>query len=124
MDELYKELKKLSEHTELTELVQTGPKNGEVVVESWLREAPHVRIIGVYGGAGVGKTRLLQNVYKSYKVSDFFDVVIWVTVGQSGILELQDCIARAVNLDLGAQHSIDLDMRKIKLSGQEISWDF
>jgi len=99
-------------------LVNTGIGHGEVVVEQWLREAPHVRIIGVCGCAGIGKTRLLQNVYNTHKVSDVFDVVIWVTVGPSEIPEIQDCIARAINLDLSFQHynnEIGKHMRKIKL---------
>lgn len=96
--------------------VKLGIQSGKVQLEKWLTEDPHVRIIGVYGMPGFGKTTLLQNVYNTLKVrADVFDVVIWVTVGPSSIVELQDCIARAINLKPGIDLQDSIDMNKMKL---------
>ena len=54
-------------------------------------------------------------MYNSYKVSDFFDVVIWVTVSQLDIPKLEYSIAQTVHLDLASHHYINLEVRKIKL---------
>ena len=46
-------------------------------------EAPQFPIIVIFGMAGVGKTTFLKSMYNFYKVSDAFDIVIWVMVSQN-----------------------------------------
>ena len=68
-------------------------------VEEWLTEGSNIRIIGIFGMGGVGKTSLLQTINNSLKVRNSFDVIIWVTVSKDlDILNLQDCIAKRLKL--------------------------
>jgi len=47
-------------------------------LEEWLTADRDIRIIGVHGMGGVGKTSLLQNINNSNWVSRIFDLIIWV----------------------------------------------
>lgn len=81
-----------------SELVGSGIKLADTQLKRCL-EAPGVRIIGLYGDEGTGKTTLLKQIYNNYKVSNLFDVVIWLTVGDFTIPELHDCINEAIKLE-------------------------
>jgi hypothetical protein len=95
-----------------TGLVGLEIKSAETQLQSWVSEGPNVSVIGVYGMGGVGKTTLVKKVYNSYKVSNVFDHVIWVTVAQFPILQMQNDIACTINLDLA---NCSADMGKMKL---------
>lgn len=88
-------------------------KTAETKIQTWVLEAPHVRIIGIYGMGGVGKTTLLKKLYNTFKVSNDFHDVIWVTVAQFSILQMQNDIASTIHLDVA---NCSADMRKMKLS--------
>lgn len=90
-----------------------SPQQAEMKIERLLTESPHVRRVCVYGSSGVGKTTLLRKIYNAHKVSDAFDAVIWVTVAQFPILELQGAIASELNLELP---ETDVVERMMKLS--------
>ena len=77
-------------------------------------ETPQVGLIGVWGMGGIGKTIFLKKVYNNFKVRNIFDVVIWVTMSQFSILELQNCIAQTINLDSSFFGS-NVDLKKMKL---------
>ena len=78
-------------------------------------ETRQVGLIGVWGMGSIGKTTLLKKVYNYFKARNIFDVVIWVTVSQFSILELQNCIAQTINLDSSFFGS-NADLKKMKLS--------
>lgn len=104
-----------------TGVVGLDIKSTQIKLERWVTEAPEVQIIGVYGMGGVGKTTLLKVVHNIYKVSKVFNHVIWVTVAQFPVLELQGCIADTINLDIPPKehlqiHSYNHDMRKMMLA--------
>jgi len=124
-EELFQELQSgllLSSNAPQTEeslqeygLLGSGIVSAQLQLQKWLTESPHVRLIGVYGLGGIGKTALLKTIYESRKVSGFFHVLIWVTVSQYyTILDLQSCIAEKIKLDLPA--SSDVNKRKMELS--------
>lgn len=105
-EELYSELAG-------SELVGSGIKLADTQLKRWL-EAPRLRIIGVYGDEGTGKTTLLKQVYNNYQVSNLFDTVIWLTVGDFTIPELHDCIAETIKLeDLTTSNDADQMRKKI-----------
>lgn len=87
-------------------LIGSRFSSARMELEMWLTETPHVNVIGVYGIAGVGKTTLLQKVYNAFKVSNVFEVVIWVTVTQFPILEFHD-IAQKIKLDLASSSDVE-----------------
>jgi len=70
-------------------------------LERWLTEDTSVRLIGVYGMGGVGKTSLLHTINNSHKVCQSFELIIWVTVSKGyDISNLQNVIAKRLKLDL------------------------
>jgi disease resistance protein RPS2 len=76
-----------------------GIQAAQSELERWLTEDTNIRVIGVYGMGGVGKTSLLQTINNSHKVLDSFELIIWVTVSKDhNILNLQDSIANRLNL--------------------------
>ncbi|GLJ10753.1 hypothetical protein SUGI_0134290 [Cryptomeria japonica] len=59
-------------------------------LERWLLKDDSVRVVGVYGMPGMGKTSLLKQFNNNKKVVNFFKLVIWVTVSrESDISALQ-----------------------------------
>ncbi|XP_022143564.1 probable disease resistance protein At4g27220 [Momordica charantia] len=62
---------------------------------------PNVNKVGVCGMAGVGKTKLLDEIKKLVLENKLFDRVIDVTVGRSnGVVEIQDQIGGKLNMGL------------------------
>jgi disease resistance protein RPS2 len=91
-------------------------ERAQLKLEERLIEDSNIRIIGVFGMGGVGKTSLLQTINNSLKVRNAFDPIIWVTVSKDyDILKLQDCIANRLNLQNFPDKS-DLEGRKHRLS--------
>ncbi|XVF86501.1 hypothetical protein PTKIN_Ptkin18bG0045900 [Pterospermum kingtungense] len=82
------------------------PSDDAIGLESMLSkvgsilEEKSVRIIGIYGIGGVGKTRLLTEINNKIGVSFIgFDVVIWVVVSKAFFIEkIQDDIAKRIGL--------------------------
>lgn len=76
-------------------------RSAQSKLETWLTEdSSNIRIIGVYGMGGVGKTSLLETINNSHKVGKSFDLIIWVTVSKEyNILDLQSCIADRLKLN-------------------------
>lgn len=89
-------------------------QQAEKKLNSFVKEDPQSRIIGLYGNGGVGKTTLLRKMFNNYQVSDAFDDVIWATADQFSIGELQNVIASAVQLDLSGCHN-DVELQRAKL---------
>ncbi|KAI3919109.1 hypothetical protein MKW98_016662 [Papaver atlanticum] len=52
------------------------------VLESLISEGNHVRIVGLYGMGGVGKTTLLHKVNNHFSEKEQFDVVIFIVVSK------------------------------------------
>lgn len=69
-------------------------------IETWLtQDSSEIRTIGVYGMGGVGKTSLVQTINNSQKVSNLFDLIIWVTVSKDYTdADLQSCVADRLKL--------------------------
>jgi len=90
-------------------------ERAQLKLEERLIEDSNIRIIGVYGMGGVGKTSLLETINNSLKVRNAFDPIIWVTVSRDyDILNLQDRIAKRLNLQNFPDKS-DLVGRKHRL---------
>ncbi|XP_058106523.1 probable disease resistance protein At1g52660 [Magnolia sinica] len=70
--------------------------------EIWESLMDHeVRIIGVYGMEGVGKTTIMTQMYNRIKSSKIFGIAIWVTVSNDFSIEkLQNLIAQEIKLEL------------------------
>ncbi|GLJ21032.1 hypothetical protein SUGI_0384270 [Cryptomeria japonica] len=67
-----------------------------------------VRVVGVYGMPGLGKTSLLKQIYNNEKVVNFFKLVIWVTVSrESDICALQRRIFERIELPWRSNLSIE-----------------
>ncbi|GLJ21035.1 hypothetical protein SUGI_0384370 [Cryptomeria japonica] len=77
-------------------------------LETWVLEDDSVRVVGVYGMPGLGKTSLLKQINNNKKVLNFFKLVIWVTVSRdSDISTLQRRIFERIELPWRANLSID-----------------
>lgn len=90
-------------------------QEAEKKLNTFVKEDPQSRIIGLYGHGGVGKTTVLRNMYNAHQVSDRFDDVIWATADQFSIGDLQNVIASAVHLDLSSCHN-DEELQRARLS--------
>ena len=91
--------------------------SAETRLKTWINaETPEVQVIDVYGMLGIGKTTLLERVYKFYKHTNFFDCVIRLTVSRNyEIRDLQGRIAKKINLNLSGIFDRDVDTPKGKL---------
>ncbi|GLJ10726.1 hypothetical protein SUGI_0133940 [Cryptomeria japonica] len=77
-------------------------------LETWLLKDDSVRVVGVYGMPGVGKTSLLKHINNNEKVVNFFKLVIWVTASRdSDISDLQRRICERIELPWRPNLSID-----------------
>ncbi|GLJ21023.1 hypothetical protein SUGI_0384150 [Cryptomeria japonica] len=77
-------------------------------LETWVLEDGSVRVVGVYGMPGLGKTSLLKQINNNEKVLNFFKLVIWVTVSrESDISALQRRIFERIELPWRSNLSID-----------------
>ncbi|XP_059075784.1 probable disease resistance protein At5g63020 [Cryptomeria japonica] len=78
-------------------------------LETWVLEDDSVRIVGVHGMPGLGKTSLLKQINNNEKVLNFFKLVIWVTVSrESDISALQRRIFERIELPWRSNWSIDV----------------
>ncbi|XP_057853045.2 probable disease resistance protein At1g61300 [Cryptomeria japonica] len=77
-------------------------------LETWLLKDDSVRVVGVYGMPGVGKTFMLKHINNNEKVVNFFELVIWVTLSRdSDISDLQRRICERIELPWRSNSSID-----------------
>ncbi|KAI4354877.1 hypothetical protein L6164_003704 [Bauhinia variegata] len=65
---------------------------------------PNLNMIGVYGLGGVGKTTLVMQVANKAKENNLFDLVVWVTVSNTPVLEriqgqIADCLGLEFDFD-------------------------
>ncbi|KAH7690198.1 P-loop containing nucleoside triphosphate hydrolase protein [Dioscorea alata] len=64
---------------------------------------PEVSKIGVYGMGGVGKTKIVTQVYNELNEKKVFEIIIWVTVSSScNEKELQNKIAERLDCQLSS----------------------
>ncbi|XP_058105905.1 probable disease resistance protein At5g63020 [Magnolia sinica] len=91
----------------------TAERNLEKLWESLMDD--EVRIIGVYGMGGVGKTTIMTHIHnRILQSSRIFGITIWVTVSQDANIErLQKGIAIAIGLEFS--HEDDEIRRSVKL---------
>nr|GLL17329.1 probable disease resistance protein At4g27220 isoform X2 [Ipomoea trifida] len=82
---------------------RTSQSNLEEIYR-WL-EDENVRIIGVYGMGGVGKTTLAKHIYNQMLKNESHVNVYWVTVSQDfNIRKLQDDIIRTVGVTISEEN--------------------
>ncbi|WVZ53738.1 hypothetical protein U9M48_004640 [Paspalum notatum var. saurae] len=89
-----------------------GIEDNAAMIKGWLlddlKETNH-KIIAVWGMGGVGKTTLVDHVYKAVKMD--FDASAWITVSKSYQAEdLLKKIARELSMSIG---SSDMDVRRL-----------
>ncbi|XP_058106526.1 disease resistance protein RFL1-like [Magnolia sinica] len=90
----------------------TAERNLKKIWESLMDD--EVRIIGVYGVGGMGKTTIMTHIHNRIQSSGKFGIVIWVTVSHNANIEiLQKGIARAIGLKLSYEE--DRMRRPMKL---------
>ena len=74
-------------------------------------------VIGIYGVAGVGKTRMVEEIAEKVKVESLFDEVVVVTLAQvPDIKYIQDQIAS--RLGLTTSEKIDINVRAKQLEAR------
>ncbi|KAK4253624.1 hypothetical protein QN277_010273 [Acacia crassicarpa] len=80
-------------------------------IMEWI-EDDKVSAIGVWGMGGSGKTALASHIYD--KLLEGGDIkVIWVTVSQNSIYNLQKVIARSIKLDIAEEFEVKIIAKKI-----------
>ncbi|GLJ10744.1 hypothetical protein SUGI_0134170 [Cryptomeria japonica] len=100
-------LKTLAQPME-NELVGTYAQEKLLELKTWLLDDQSVRVVGIYGMPGVGKTALLKHINNNEKVVDFFKLVIWLTVSRdSNESDLQRRIFERIELPWQCNYSID-----------------
>ncbi|XP_051127533.1 probable disease resistance protein At5g63020 [Andrographis paniculata] len=87
-----------------------GLDSALALVNGWI-EDDNVRIMGIYGMGGVGKTTLLKRVHNLFPSrSRGFDKVIWVVVSKpSSIGKVQDMICEELNISKDKWRNKDED---------------
>ncbi|XXG70415.1 hypothetical protein AAC387_Pa06g3182 [Persea americana] len=74
-----------------------------------------MRIIGVHGMGGVGKTTIMMNINNRLMKTKDFDDIIWITVSKDvDMIKLQRKIANKLDLDL-KEGEDDVDVAKAKI---------
>lgn len=68
-------------------------------VERWIKDS-QVKVIGMYGMGGVGKTTLLKKINNEFVKTNYgFDLVIWIVVSkQSNVEKVQEAICEKLQL--------------------------
>ncbi|XP_058106503.1 probable disease resistance protein At5g63020 [Magnolia sinica] len=110
LEGLFADLLPESESMPTTKLVgrTTAERNLEQIWESLMDQ--EVRIIGVYGMGGVGKTTIMTHIFNKIQSSRIFGLAIWATVSNDFNIErLQNGIAREIGLDISYE---DDEMRR------------
>ncbi|KAI9104200.1 hypothetical protein K1719_023036 [Acacia pycnantha] len=80
-------------------------------IREWI-EDDKVSAIGIWGMGGSGKTALASHIYD--KLLEEGDIkVIWVTVSQNSIYNLQKVIARSIELDMSDEFEVKIIARKL-----------
>ncbi|KAI9112858.1 hypothetical protein K1719_016175 [Acacia pycnantha] len=88
-------------------------------IREWIKD-DKVSAIGVWGMGGSGKTALASHIYD--KLLDEGDTkVIWVTVSQNSIYNLQNVIARSIMLDISNEFEVKIIARKLFQSFKEMT---
>ncbi|KAL8522360.1 hypothetical protein ACS0TY_012486 [Phlomoides rotata] len=106
-----KELKNQGSFAEVADMLPCGPVDERPLedtvglnsefeeVEKWIKNR-EVKMIGIYGMGGVGKTTLLKKINNEFlKTSYGFDLVIWIVVSkQSNVEKVQEAICEKLKL--------------------------
>ncbi|KAI3708678.1 hypothetical protein L2E82_38021 [Cichorium intybus] len=93
----------------------------------WLCEN-EVRGIRIHGLVGSGKTTIMQNLNNHVKVSEMFDMVLWVTVSREGSMknraidEIQQLIAQRLKLDIEVSNQPDLIASRMREELKDIKY--
>ncbi|KAL5722302.1 hypothetical protein ACHQM5_005840 [Ranunculus cassubicifolius] len=94
-------------HVQLRVLGEQCPSRSELEGTIWENLMDqNVRITGIYGGWGLGKTTAVMSTTKSPATSDIFDSIFWVTVSKGSnmhaqrVYQLQNDLAQQMKLDL------------------------
>ncbi|KAF8369715.1 hypothetical protein HHK36_032263 [Tetracentron sinense] len=92
-----------------TPRIKDKPSLHKVVEEvlDFLKESD-IRRIGIWGLAGIGKTTIMQNLNNNDDITNFFDVVIWVTVSKERSMEnIQHAVLERLKLNVEGIFSTD-----------------
>ncbi|XP_077223388.1 disease resistance protein At4g27190-like [Tasmannia lanceolata] len=75
----------------------------------------NIRMIGVYGMGGIGKTTLVKNVNNKLKGTSDFDAIVMVTVSKDVKLELiKEEIAKKVGMELREKNIVSLRTTELR----------